>query len=51
VKKELIGIQPYKQSYGILIIGIVLTLIILYGLTNGFNGVEIPKEYDILIGK
>ncbi len=51
VKKELFGIQPYKQSYGILIIGIVLTLIILYGLTNGFNGVEIPEEYDILIGK
>ena len=51
MNNKIFGIEPIKQSYGILIIGIILTLIILYGLTNGFNGVEIPKEYDILIGK
>lgn len=51
MKSKLFGIDPIKQSYAILIIGILLTLIILYGLTNGFNGVEIPKEYNIMIGK
>ncbi|GEO23511.1 hypothetical protein [Cyclobacterium qasimii] len=51
IKRKIFGIEPIKQSYGILIIGILLTVIILYGLTNGFNGVEIPKEYNILIGK
>ena len=51
MKSKIFGIGSVKQSYGILIIGIISTLIILYGLTNGFNGVEIPKEYDIMIGK
>ena len=51
MKNKILGIEPTKQSYIILIIGIILTLVILYGLTNGFNGVEIPKEYDIMIGK
>jgi hypothetical protein len=48
---KILGIEPRNQSYIILIIGILLTLIILYGLTNGFNGVKIPKEYEIMIGK
>ena len=51
MKNSLLGIEPIKQSYAILIVGIILTFIILYGLTNGFNGVEIPSEYDIMIGK
>ncbi len=51
MKNKILGIEPIKQSYGILIIGIIFTLIIFYGLTNGFNGVEIPKEYDIIIRK
>lgn len=51
MKSKILGIEPIKQSYIILIIGIILTLVILYGLTNGFNGVEIPREYNIMIGK
>jgi len=51
MKKNIIGIPPNIQSYTILIIGIILSLVILYGLTNGFNGVEIPQEYNILIGQ
>ncbi len=51
MKKKLAGIEPSKQAYGILIFGLVLTFVILYGLTNGFTGIEIPKEYDVLIGK
>lgn len=51
MKKKLLGIEPNKQSYIILIIGIILTIVIFYGLTNEFNGVEIPAEYNILTGK
>ncbi|HNP17131.1 MAG TPA: hypothetical protein PKL31_01750 [Fulvivirga sp.] len=49
-KNDLFGLKPEKQSYGILIIGILLTLVILYGLTNGFMGVEIPNEYNLGVG-
>ena len=51
MKQNIFRLEPLRQSYGILIIGIILTLTILYGLTNGFNGVEIPQKYDILIGQ
>lgn len=51
MKKKLFGIEPEKQSYIILFVGVILALVILGGLTNGFNGVAIPKEYDVLIGK
>ena len=51
MKVKILGLEPIKQSYGILTIGIIITLIILCGLTNGFNGVKIPKEYYRLIGK
>jgi hypothetical protein len=51
MKRKLLGIKPKAQSHLILIVGIVLTLIVFYGLTNGYSGVTIPKEYGILIGK
>lgn len=51
MKKELFGLSVNQQSRFILIKGIVVTLIIMYGLTNGFTGVEIPEEYHIMIGK
>ena len=51
MKSRILGVGPVQQSYGILIVGISFTLIILYGLTNRFNGVAIPKEYDVIIGK
>jgi len=51
MKQSFIGVNPNNQAYGILILGILFTIIIFYGLTNGFNGVEIPKEYHVMIGK
>lgn len=42
---------PYQQSMGILIVTILLTICIFYGLTNALTGVTIPQEYDVLIGK
>ena len=48
---SILGLTAQQQSKVILAIGIALTLLIFYGLTNGFRGVEISKEYGILIGK
>lgn len=51
MKKTIAGISPQQQSKFILTFGVILTLLIFYGLTNQFSGVVIPSEYDILIGR
>ncbi len=51
MKQMVFGLTPNKQAKIILVLGMTLTLIIFYGLTNKFNGVTIPKEYNVLIGK
>jgi hypothetical protein len=51
MKRELFGFTTEQQSRFILIKGMIVTLIIFYGLTNGFTGVAIPKEYHLIIGK
>lgn len=51
MKKTLLGIQAIHQAHFIFFIGIVTSLLVIYGLTNGFNGIAIPKEYHIMIGK
>lgn len=48
---SIFGLSVRNQSICILVMGIVATLILLYGLTNGFSEVEIPSDYFILIGK
>ncbi len=51
MKSNVLGITPKRQSVLILVLGVVVTLVLFYGLTNGYRGIEIPKEYHILIGK
>ena len=51
MKQVIFGLTPNGQSKAILILGFGSTLIIFYGLTNHFQGVTIPSEYNILIGK
>lgn len=51
MEKKILSLSVEQQSRLILIKGIVVTLVIFYGLTNGFSGVEIPEAYNILIGK
>ncbi|PIQ48398.1 MAG: hypothetical protein COW03_10250 [Cytophagales bacterium CG12_big_fil_rev_8_21_14_0_65_40_12] len=51
MRQNFLGFTPNGQSKLILAFGIVLTLVIFYGLTNHFKGVEIPTEYNLLIGK
>ena len=49
--RNVFGLTPNGQSKFILTFGICLTIIIFYGLTNHFQGVQIPTEYNVLIGK
>ena len=51
MKQNILGFSPKNQAKAILLIGICFTLLIFYGLTGHFQGVEIPSEYNILIGK
>ncbi len=49
--RSIAGLSPTGQAMGILLVGVVLTVIIFYGLTNGFRGVVIPATYGVLVGK
>jgi hypothetical protein len=49
--KSILGLNPSKQSILLLITGICFALFLLYGLTNKFQGFQIPAAYNILIGK
>ena len=51
MKQNVFGLTPKRQSFAILTFGIILTILVFYGLTNHFNGVTMPKEYHLLIGK
>jgi len=51
MKQTILGLTPNRQSITILIFGLLVTILIFYGLTNHFDGVTIPKKYNILIGK
>lgn len=51
MKQPIFGLTPIKQSSVIFIFGIILTIIIFYGLTNHFKGVIIPEKYKILTGE
>lgn len=51
MKSKVFNLTPKRQSIAILVFGFLITVIIFYGLTNHFNGVTIPENYNILIGK
>lgn len=51
MKLNILSFPPGRQAKLILIFGIFLTALILFGLTNRFGGFEIPVEYNVLIGK
>jgi len=51
MKRVVFGLTPGAQSKLVIYAGIVAAIVILYGFTNQFNGVTVPTEYNILIGK
>ena len=42
-------LSPSAQAKAILFLGICIMLLLIYGLTNGFKGIIIPKEYNMSI--
>ncbi len=51
MRTSILYLTPLQQAKAILVLGFLLTVLIFYGLTNHFQGVAIPSEYNILIGK
>jgi len=51
MNNHILGLSVINQSKTILVFGVCLTMVIMYGLTNHFKGVNIPKAYQVLIGK
>jgi hypothetical protein len=47
MKNSLLGLTVNGQSKAILILGALVMLLILYGMTNGFMGAKIPEEYRL----
>lgn len=47
---KVFGITPYQQSVVLLIIGLGGTLLILLGMTNFFQGIQLPETYRQLFG-
>jgi succinate dehydrogenase/fumarate reductase cytochrome b subunit len=48
MNQPVLMLSPIQQAWGILLLGAALTLLLFYGLTNQFSGIEIPGEYRIL---
>ena len=51
MNRPVAGLAPVQQAWVILLIGAGITLVILYGLTNQFTGIELLDEYRILTGQ
>ncbi|MFN5169997.1 MAG: hypothetical protein ACK5DD_10240 [Cyclobacteriaceae bacterium] len=47
MKNAMWGVSVNRQSKAILILGALVMLLILYGMTNGFMGAIIPEEYRL----
>ena len=47
MKNAIWGVSVDGQSKAILILGALVMLLILYGMTNGFMGATIPEEYRL----
>ena len=51
MKVSVLGLSPKKQSLVILAVGLFATFVIFYGLTNHFEGISLPQDYGVLVGK
>ncbi|MEL6535464.1 MAG: hypothetical protein AAFQ98_08635 [Bacteroidota bacterium] len=44
-------LTPKGQAQMLLALGAIVAVLILYGITGGFQGVEVPEEYGVMVGK
>jgi hypothetical protein len=49
--RSVFGLSPTHQSVIVLSFGVIISMVILYGFTDGFRGRPIPDAYQILVGK
>ena len=47
MKASILGFSPTQQSNIIIGMSLVLSLLIFYGMTNQFQGVDLPTEYQL----
>lgn len=50
MRKNVLGVSPRRQAYGLIILGVFAVGLSLYGLTAGFKGAHFPSNYNVLIG-
>ncbi|MCA6364320.1 MAG: hypothetical protein IM638_14880 [Bacteroidetes bacterium] len=50
MKREVLGVSPRGQMVVIVSAGILFAFYLLFALSNGFRGVEIPEAYGVMIG-
>lgn len=48
MRSNFLYLRPDQQAKGIMVLGICLSIFIMYGLTNGFKGLDIPQPYRLL---
>lgn len=51
MRHSVFGISPEQQAKILFLSGVAYTLLVLYGLTDHFQGVLIPAPYRVLIGQ
>lgn len=51
MKRTFLGLSPAWQAKGILTLGLAIACMLIFGLSNGFQGFEIPAAYQVLVGK
>jgi len=48
MKHNVFGLSPTRQAWLVLVWGVLFSVLLLFGLTNQFQGVKIPTEYNLL---
>lgn len=51
MRRSVFAVSPRAQAYTILGVGIVVTVLTLYGMTNRLEGISLPGEYNVMVGK
>ena len=51
MQRNLLGLTPDHQALVMIAVGLLATILILYGMTGHFQGIEIPAAYSVLVGR
>ena len=51
MRRKVLGMSPLTQSQLIIGLGILTVFLLMFGLTNGFQGLAIPAEYGVMVGE